>query len=404
MASDGEIVRGFFNIPRMERVRYGPGSLEGLSEEVERLGGTKVFLLASNTLATKTDVIDRVERHLGTKAVGVYHHVTQHVHRESVLEATEQARRAGADFIVSVGGGSPIDAGKAVALCLGEGVTEIDQIDAYTLKFKYPDTIERPALKHPERMPKHITASTTLSAGEFSDIGGITDSRRRVKELLIYSEITPAVAILDPTITVYTPAWLWAASGMRAVDHCVEGFVSKNHMPFVDALTQEALAVLVRELPHATENPEDIAARGRCQMAAWMSLFALMNVQLGLSHGIGHQLGARCNVVHGVTSCIMLPHVMDYNFPVVKERQAKLAEAFGVDTRGMSVEESARGFIRELRAFIKSLGVPTRLSEVGVTREDFPGIVSDALEDLMLATNPREADETAVYALLEAAY
>ena len=213
MASDGEMVRGVFSIPRMERVRYGPGSLEALSEEVERLGGTKVFLLASNTLATKTDVIDRVERNLGTKAVGVYHHVTQHVHRESVLEATEQARRAGADFIVSVGGGSPIDAGKAVVLCLGEGVTEIDQIDAYTLKFKYPDTIERPILKHPARAPKHITASTTLSAGEFSDVAGITDSRRRVKELLIYSEITPAVAILDPTITVYTPAWLWAASG-----------------------------------------------------------------------------------------------------------------------------------------------------------------------------------------------
>ncbi len=400
---EGEI-RGVFNIPSMERVRYGQDCVNSLGEDVDAYGGEKVFIVASNTLATKTDVVERVEHILAGKSVGVFHHVSQHVHRESVLEATEQARKAGANFLVSVGGGSPIDCAKAVAMCLAEGVTSIDEMDNYSTKFEYPDKVEFPPLKHPERVPQHITISTTLSAGEFTNIAGMTDSKRQVKELYLHAPLMPIVAYLDPALAVHTPSWLWASTGMRAVDHCVEAYVSQAHMPFVDSLSKDALAMLVQDLPGSSKDPEDMVGRGRCQMACWMSLFGLLNVQVGLSHGIGHQLGARRDVPHGVTSCIMLPHVMDYNFPVVKDRQAKLAEAFGVETRTMDVDEAGQAFISSLRSFIKALDVPTRLSEVGVTKEDFPAIVKDALEDLVVATNPRPVSEEVVYQLLETAY
>ena len=404
IAVGNDTLKGIFKIPSMKRVYYGPDCVDSLGVEIDEHGAKKVFIVASNTLATKTDLVDRVQGILRGKAVGVFHHVSQHVHRESVLEATEQARRAGADFLVSVGGGSPIDCAKSMALCLAEGVTEIDQLDAYSLRFEYPDKIELPAQKHPEKTIKHISLSTTLSAGEFTDIAGMTDSQRKIKELFMYAPLMPVAAFLDPTLAVHTPAWLWAATGMRAVDHCVEAYVSQLHMPFVDTLAKEALTMLVRDLPASAENPEDVAGRGRCQVACWMSLFGLLNVQVGLSHGIGHQLGARCDVPHGVTSCIMLPHVMDFNMPVVKDRQAKLGEAFGIDPRGMSVDEGAQAFIAALRRFVEGLGVPTRLSEAGVTKEDFPGIVEDALHDLVVATNPRPVRKEDVFAILEKAY
>ena len=402
--SQAEALAGTFEIPSMERVRYGPDCLNFLAEDVEAHDGRKVFIVASNSLATKTNVVDRVQGVLGDKAVGVFHAVSQHVHRESVLQAAEEARSAGADFLVSVGGGSPIDCAKAVAMCMAEEITTLDQCDDYSTKFEYPDKVEFPSLKHPARVPKHITISTTLSAGEFTNIAGMTDSKRQVKEIYLHPPLMPVAAYLDPTLAVHTPGWLWASTGMRAVDHCVEAYVSQAHMPFVDALSKDALTILAQELPNASRNPEDIGSRGRCQMACWMSLFGLLNVMVGLSHGIGHQLGARCDVPHGVTSCIMLPHVMDYNFPVVKDRQASLAEAFAVDTRDMSVDDAAQAFIGALRAFIQELEVPTRLSEVGVTKEDFPGIVHDALEDMVVATNPRPVTDEAVAQLLETAY
>lgn len=399
-----ETLSGTFEIPSMERVRYGPDAINSLADDVDAQGGRKVFIVASNSLATKTDVVDRVQGILGNRTVGVFHNVSQHVHRESVLEATEAARNVGADFLVSVGGGSPIDCAKAMAMCMAEEITTLEQCDAYSTKFEYPDKVEFPPLKHPDRVPKHITVSTTLSAGEFTNIAGMTDSQRQVKEIYLHAPLMPVAAYLDPTLAVHTPGWLWASTGMRAVDHCVEAYVSQAHMPFVDSLSKDALTILAQELPHASRNPEDVTSRGRCQMACWMSLFGLLNVQVGLSHGIGHQLGARCDVPHGITSCVMLPHVMDYNFPVVKDRQAKLAEAFGVDTRDMNVDDAGQAFIRSLRAFIGELDVPTRLSEVGVTKEDFPGIVHDALQDMVVATNPRPVTQEVVAQLLETAY
>ena len=166
-------------------------------------------------------------------------------------------------------------------MCMAEEITTLDQCDDYSTKFEYPDKVEFPSLKHPARVPKHITISTTLSAGEFTNIAGMTDSKRQVKEIYLHPPLMPVAAYLDPTLAVHTPGWLWASTGMRAVDHCVEAYVSQAHMPFVDALSKDALTILAQELPNASRNPEDIGSRGRCQMACWMSLFGLLNVMVG---------------------------------------------------------------------------------------------------------------------------
>ena len=403
MTANGEAYSGVFEITKMERVRYGPNCVESLPEDVEAAGGSKVFIVASNTLATKTNVIDRVQGILGDKVVGVFHNVSQHNHREEQIAAADAARSAGADFLVSVGGGSPIDCAKGIAMCLADNITDTDTFDDYKILFEYPDKVEMRELKN-KNAPKHITISTTLSAGEFNGFLGITDSDRQVKEAYGDTALCPVASYLDPILSVHTPEWLWASTGIRAVDHCVESYLAVNNMPFVDALTKASLETLIRELPGSAKDRENVAARGRCQIAAWMSIFGLPNVNLGLSHGIGHQLGARRDVPHGVTSCVMLPHVMDFNYDVSKPRQASLADAFHIDRRDLSDEDAAKEFIAELRGFIKGLGVPTTLSEVGVTKEDFPAIVADAKVDFVVATNPRPVTDADIAGLLEAAY
>ena len=193
---------------------------------------------------------------------------------------------------------------------------------------------------------------------------------------------------------------------MRAVDHCIEALCSTTSQPFTDALAYRALNMLTRYLRETRKDPGDKAARGQCMVAAWMSVCGLANVTLGLSHGIGHQLGARCDVAHGETSAVMMPHVMAFNRPVTAARQAWVAEAMGLDAGAMSEEEAARAAADEVARLVRAdMGLPWRLRDVGVTQDDFEGIAADALEDIIVASNPRRVSSTGeVVDLLRAAW
>ena len=169
----------------------------------------------------------------------------------------------------------------------------------------------------------------------------MTDEARKVKDLYVDRRITAKAVFLDPDLTMATPERLWLGTGMRAVDHCIEALCSTTHQPFTDALAYRAFNMLLRYLRETRADAGDKAARGQCMVAAWMSVCGLANVTLGLSHGIGHQLGARCDVPHGETSAVMMPHVMAFNRPVTTARQAWVAEAMGIDIAGLGEEEAA---------------------------------------------------------------
>jgi alcohol dehydrogenase len=403
-ATDNESLRvDKFDLPAMRRVRYGAGSVAGLRDELTALGCKRAFVVTSKTLAEESDLQERMASVFPSGwVVGVDSQSKQHNPRDIVLAAAQQARESRADVIVSWGGGSQIDCGKAIALCLSEGISTQEELDRYKVVFEYPDKTTIPSMTG-KGFP-HVTIATTISAGEFTNIIGITDVKKRVKDLYIDDKLYPSIAFLDPTVTTYTPSWLWACTGMRAVDHCVETYLAARPNPFTDALVLAALATLFRRLPTAARNPGDLVARHDTQWAAWMSIFGVSNIMLGLSHGIGHQLGARCEVPHGVTSCIMLPHVLEFNLPVTLERQVDLARAMEVETSGISSEAAARAGIARLRSFVAELGLPSRLRDVQVSRDDFEGIVSDAMADLIVASNPRPATAEDVWSLLEAAY
>lgn len=380
-------LNGAFTFLPIEDVHYGADALENLEATLAQHDIARALMITGTTLATKTDLVERVVDAAGGRIAKVFHETTQHVHRASVVNAIEAARAANADGIISFGGGTPNDTGKAVVLGLAEGVRDTSDFDRYRVRFEYPATVEIPPCTG-TALPM-IAISTTLSGGEFTHFAGITDSDRRVKDLYIDKKLAARAVFLDPTLTLETPDWLWLSTGMRSVDHCVEALCSINAHPFTDALASRSLAMLNRYLRECKANPSDLVARTEAHIAAWMSVCGLANVNLGLSHGVGHQLGARNDVPHGVTSCVMMAPTMDFNSDHVGTRQSWIAEIMGAEVRDLDDAAASAAGRDAIRSLVTDLQLPHRLRDVGVSQDDFPAIAKDALEDLVVATNPR---------------
>lgn len=389
-----------FECPKTERVVYGVDATNDLLGYLRSLGVARPFIVASHTLATTTEVVDRLAGL--SNAVGTYHAVPAHVPREAVLEVAERCRDAGADGVVSIGGGSPIDCAKLAALCLSEGIMNASGLERQRVKYQHPGPPEIPS--HGGTLVPHVAVPTTLSGGEFTRIAGSVDGTRGVKDIFQADGMTPRIVILDPAIARHTPEWLWLASGMRAIDHIIEGVCSLRSTTLTDAVLLRALRTFVDDLLLSAADPDDLGSRERCQVAAWMAIMFLQNVGTGLSHALGHQLGAQFRIPHGVTSCILLPPVMNFNRPVTASSQAKLAEAFGIDIRGLEDEEAAEAAEQELRRLLAATGLPTRLRDVEVSREHFGGLIENILEDMVVGGNPRPVTGADIRSVLEAAY
>jgi alcohol dehydrogenase len=393
---------GAFTFLPQERVIFGKGSVAQLASEIERLGCQRAFVITGTTIATKTDLLRRVQEVLGPRLVGVFYPIAQHTPRPDVVAAAARARAVKADVLVSLGGGSPVDGTKGVALCLAENILTEAELDPY--RVRGPRGLRLNPQYRGKPIP-HIAVTTTLSAGEFTSGVGITDPVRGVKESFGAPQMTPRAVILDPELTAYTPAWLWASTGMRAVDHAVERLYSPKHNPLSDTLCQQALRYLFHHLARATRDPQDLDARLYCQLGAWMSILGFGSVRTGISHAIGHQLGGHCHVPHGQTSCLMLPHAMEFNRPVVADRLALVAEAAGMDTRRMTTEQASIAAIEAVRRLISELDCPMRLRDVGVHERDFSAVAEAVLEEVPMMENPRPISGVAdVIELLERAW
>jgi maleylacetate reductase len=321
-----------------------------------------------------------VRRALGNRFAGLFDHMPPHTPRHAVIEAAEMAREARADLIVTVGGGSTTDGAKAVQLCLANDIRNPEAIGGLR-PVKGPDgALGPPPDMKPPSVPQ-ITVPTTLSAGEFSSYSGITDERHRVKELFRHPHIIPRAVVLDPAVTVHTPEWLWLSTGIRAVDHCVEGICSGEANPYGDAQAFHGLSLLTRGLPRVKADPGDLGARLDCQIGSWLSMAPLASgVPMGASHGIGYVLGTMFGIPHGHTSCIMLPAVMRWNKPANTERQALVAAAMGHPGEDAS---------DVLDAFIAGLGMPRSLGAVKIGTESFARMAEDAMNTPWVPRNPR---------------
>jgi maleylacetate reductase len=389
------MLSGAYRFPQMESVIFGKPFAEALGQEVDRLDAQAVFVLASGTLARTTDTVDRLRQVLGNRIAGVCSKIGAHTPRIDVVNAANAARAAGADLLVTLGGGSVTDAAKMVGLCLGNGVTTSERLDDFRARIAADGTTQRPSVEPPG--VRMIAIPTTLSAGEFSAGAGCTDTVRHVKESYSHPLMIPRTVILDPDASVHTPEWLFLSTGIRAVDHAVEDICSVNGQPISEGAAYHALRLLGNGLPAVKADPADSKARLDCQIGAWMSMVGSQTgVSKGASHGIGHVLGGTAGVPHGYTSCVMLPHVLRFNHPVNSEKQARVSEALG------RPEESAADAVAGL---IAGLALPTRLRDVGVKEDQLDLIAENSMHDRWIHTNPRKIDGPSIIrTLLDAAW
>jgi maleylacetate reductase len=389
------MLSGAYRFPAMESVVFGKPYADALTQEVDRLDARAVFILASGTLARETDLVERLRQMLGNRFAGLCAKVGAHTPRTDVVAAANMAREAGADLLVTLGGGSVTDAAKMVGLCLGNGVTEPAQLDQYRAVIAADGTARRPEVQPPS--VRSIAMPTTLSAGEFTASAGCTDTERHVKESYSHPLMTPRTVILDPEVSVDTPEWLFLSTGIRAVDHAVEDICSVNGQPLSEGAAYHALRLLGRGLRAVKADPADMASRLDCQIGAWMSMVGSQSgVSKGARHGIGHVLGGTAGVPHGYTSCIMLPHVLRFNHPVNADKQARVSEALGHH------DQPAAEAVADL---IAGLGLPTRLRDVDVKPDQLDLIAENSMHDRWIHTNPRKIDGPRVIrTLLDAAW
>jgi maleylacetate reductase len=361
----------------MDEVVFGVAAATAIPAQMDRLGTTRAFLMVSGTLNRETDEIAKIRDSLGPRCAGTFGAMPPHTPREAVIAAAEQARAAGADLIITVGGGSITDGAKAVQLCLANNIRTVDGID---------DIRTRKGVVPPMRAPsvRQISVPTTIAGGEFGAAAGVTNLRIRVKEMLRHELTIPRAVILDPAITLHTPQWLFLSTGIRAVDHCVEALCSQEAHPYADGQALKGLSMLAQGLPRVKADPHDLDARMDCQIGSWLSMGAsAAGVPMGASHGIGYVLGAAFGVPHGYTSCVMLPSVMRWNSPVNAERQALVSAAMG---------QPGKDAADVLDNFIRGLGMPRSLQEVRVGPEDFETIAEQAMRTPWVPRNPRKID------------
>jgi alcohol dehydrogenase class IV len=387
-------MNGVYEFLAQDRVIFGVPSAQAVLQTVEHYRANRVYLVTSKTLNRKTDEIDKIRQALGVRYLETFDECIEHTPRASVLELTRRLRATQPDLVVTIGGGTPVDTVKLALLCLAENVDDEQTLGTFRIQVNAAGQRHIPQVGKPP--VRQVVIPTTLSAAEFTNLGGCTDPVRQVKDLYTGREIGAMVVILDPAITRHTPQWLWLATGVRALDHAVETLCSKDHQPFTDATCLHGLTLLSRGLQQVCQDPLNMDARLDCQLGVWLSATGIMRVPMGASHGIGHQLGAVAGVPHGHTSCVLLPAVMRYNLAVNGDRQALIAKALG------SPDTPAHELIG---AIIKSLGMPTTLQQVGVKRDQFEAIADGALQNMWVRTNPRPIDsKDQVFEILESCW
>jgi maleylacetate reductase len=374
-----------------ERVVFGQNAEQAVRSEVERAGARRVFVTSGASLSRLADgPLQRIEAALGPRLAGRFVGMRAHSPRDDVIAAARAAREVGADLLVAVGGGSVIDATKAMLMCLWLGLRDAAAMEPYRQRSDGPPT----PIDHRDSSLRMLAVSTTLSAAEFTAAAGVSDAR--TKQSFRHRLFVPRTAVLDPAATLHTPLPLLLATGLRAVDHAIESYCAPGVHAIGEAHALLGLALLAQALPAIQRDPDALAPRQQAQLGMWQaSLGSSTGAGSGASHGIGYALGATFDVAHGHTSCVMLPAVLRYNEPVNGDRQRVLAAQMG--RPGVPLADA-------VAEMVATLGLPRTLADLGIGRDAFDTIAQRALEYEPVQRNPRPLRSAAdVRAILELA-
>lgn len=374
-----EIVR--FTFPT--EISYGPGAVGQLAENLKEIGINKPMVVTDPGLI-KTNVFSKVQDMLENAgaAYGVFGEVHPNPLDEDIGKALETYRAEGCDGLIGLGGGSAMDAAKAVGvLAVNNGsVNDYDCATGGNLKIKGP-------------LPPLIAIPTTSGTG--SEVGRcsvITSVEQGRKFMVCHPLMMPSLAVLDPELTLELPAFLTAATGMDALTHCIESLTAPVFHPMCDAIAAKGIELVGLYLERAVKTPTDLEARAYMQLASMMGAVSFQK-DLGAVHSLAHALSAVCHVQHGLANAICLIPVMKYNREVAARDYSKVAGCFGINTFGLSDLEAADKAIEAVADLIKIIGIPTTLSEVDVKESHLHELAKKAFLDPCHQTNLRPCTE-----------
>lgn len=381
---------GVHNFPAIDRVIYGKPASEAIRDEAERLDAKRIFLIASRTLNSKTDEIEKIRRTLGDKHAATFDGIAQHTTRKQAAEVALHAKETRADLVVAVGGGSAVDLAKIVIMAMEHDIRDEAGFDPFPMG---PGVSQSPF-----RSPtvRQIAVPSTLNGGEYNAAALVTDERQKLKQIFFHPQMMPVAIILDPALTLHTPTKLWMGSGTRSMDHGIEALCSPAGTPLADEVVLAGIRTLREGMLQTLQQPDDLEARRMSQYGSWLASFGLQaRVPMGASHGIGHVLGGTFDVPHYYCTPVIMPSLLRYNKPFTEDAQKRLATALGAPGG-----EAADAFAE----FTRRLGLPGRLAEVGIGEDKFDRISKIAINHRFVKANPRPfKDEADIVALLRMA-
>ncbi len=388
-------------VPTVERILYGAGTIEGyLESEVERFQGQRVLLLASRSLKSQLP-FQRVSAILEKRLAASFTAAFEHVPLDVVVEAADAARDCNADLVVALGGGSVIDAAKALRTCLAASLTNSQLLGSF---------MERHEALAASLIPQ-ISIPTTLSGSEYTRSFSATDFEAGVKRSYTASAVASRAILYDPSATLATPMSLWLSSGIMAIDHAVEALCASPAHVVGDAIKLSALTALLSYLPRSKREPDDLEVRLRCQLGAWLADHSPLRTQslrsatpALASHALAYELAALCCLPYGLSACLTLPACMRWTAAqdrAVLARQAEVARSLAIAPPDTSDPDASNALIEKLETLIAELGLPIRFRDVGIGREQMRIVASRFAERNASLIRGEAATQTQVISLLE---
>lgn len=367
---------------------FGPGARKELPAAVKQIGKNKALvvtdpgLLKFGVAKMVTDVLD---------AEGIPYEIFSDVKPNPTVTNIKNGiaafKASGADFIIAIGGGSSIDTAKGIGIVVNNPEFE----DIVSLEGCAPT-------KH-KSVPIIALPTTAGTAAETTINYVIIDEDKQKKMVCVDPNDIPAVAIIDAELMYSLPKSLTAATGMDALTHAIEGYITKAAWAMSDMFELEAIRMIARYLPVAVEEPKNPDARNGMAVAQYIAGMAFSNVGLGLVHGMAHPLGSLFDIPHGVANAVLLPTIMEFNKEKCLDKYPEIARAMGVDTTGMSREEASQAAVDAVKALSIKVGIPQHLSELGITEKDLPRLAEQALADVCTPGNPRDVTLDQIIAL-----
>ena len=383
-----------YRIVLNETSYYGAGCRSVIADEIKKRGYKKVMLITDKDLV-KFGVAAKVEEVLNGAEIPyeIFSDIKPNPTITNVLDALAAFQASGADCIVALGGGSSIDTAKAV------GVIHTNP------EFKDVRSLEGVAPTKNRAVPTFALPTTAGTAAEVTINYVITDEENKKKMVCVDPNDIPMCSVIDCELMMSMPKGLTAATGMDALTHAIESYITPGAWTMSDMFEEKAIELIHQHLYNAVQNGQDVVAREGMANAQYIAGMGFSNVGLGIVHSMAHPLGAFYDTPHGVANALLLPYVMEYNAESpAKAKYLGIAKAMGVDTTGMSEDEGVKAAIEAVKALSVSINIPQRLSEIGVKKEDLHDLAVAAFNDVCTGGNPRPTSVEDIEAIYNIAY